>query len=160
MNPEVDDEPDSWLPFRPRDLVWHTIRSLLNAPEVDEVKRILGHAVIERNEVRLGDVVVLSGCQVAFPCVAGSALLVPASVSAHRNMQQGLNNEILALHEILGDLAAQNEEARVRSPSHARSNDPGRTPRTCLRCHHPRYNERHSPPHCVHIIYFPLCRRS
>jgi hypothetical protein len=43
----------SGIPFVPRALVWHEIRGLLRPPEVEEVKRLLGTAVIDRNEVGL-----------------------------------------------------------------------------------------------------------
>lgn len=61
MNPEVDDGVgDGFVPFQPRQLLWHTVRALLNAPEVDEVKRCLGGPAIDRNEVCDVDVFVFS----------------------------------------------------------------------------------------------------
>lgn len=37
--------------FVPRVLIWTTLCEVLRPPEVEEVKRILGHRVIEKNEV-------------------------------------------------------------------------------------------------------------
>ena len=102
LGPETADDGDGegWVPFQPRELVWHTIRSLLNPPEVEEVKRVLGTAVIDRNEV----------CSVFFMHPAPSSCV---SETVGVSVQE-LYVEILALNEIVSDLAAQNEAARVR----------------------------------------------
>jgi hypothetical protein len=53
MEPQVD-SPRCVGAFRPRVLMWECIMPLLRPPEVDEVRRVLGNRVIERNEVRAG----------------------------------------------------------------------------------------------------------
>ncbi len=56
----------SGIPFVPRAIIWHEIRGMLRAPEVEEVKRLLGTAVIDKNEVRVP--------LVWFVCVAAGRL--------------------------------------------------------------------------------------
>ena len=103
MNSSFTEEDDSGMPFQPRVLVWTTLQSMLRPPEVDEVRRVLGSAVIDKNEVRF--LVNITVFNVAMRAEASLSLLCCAV--------QDLQTEVLALADILVDFRQQNAALRV-----------------------------------------------